>query len=146
MPSDTFTFSFLTHLILILVLLTVRRFILILNVFLSSSFSPFDSFVQVGFGDMVPKKSFLGYGDSLFGKFQMLVCVTYCALGLALLAMCMSLIQVPRGVLHVPCPLQEGVAIKAERIKKKMTGGKKRIEIDRIQVTVAQGCQGSLGQ
>ena len=57
----------------------------------------FDSFAQVGFGDMVPKKSFLGYGESLFGKFQMLVCVTYCALGLALLAMCMSLIQVHGG-------------------------------------------------
>ena len=73
---------------------------------------------EVGFGDMVPTKSFLGYGESLFGKLQvlskicrhlaskylwwvsrilllqMLVCVTYCAMGLALLAMCMSLIQV----------------------------------------------------
>ena len=64
---------------------------------------------------MVPSKSFLGYEESLFGKLQvehqrekearwenasknlcsqMLVCVTYCAMGLALLAMCMSLIQV----------------------------------------------------
>ena len=43
---------------------------------------------------MVPEKSFLGYEESLFGKFQMVVCVTYCMLGLALLAMCMSLIQV----------------------------------------------------
>merc|ERR1719394_2076415 len=71
---------------------------------------------------MVPTKSFLGYGESLFGKLQMLVCVTYCAMGLALLAMCMSLIQ-------------EGLAIKAERMKKKLTGGKKKVEIDEIKVT-----------
>ena len=71
-------------------------------------------FIEVGFGDMVPSRSFLGYEESLFGKMQvlhcvinctyqmrtthtcsqMLVCVTYCAMGLALLAMCMSLIQV----------------------------------------------------
>ena len=31
--------------------------------------------------------------ESLYGKFQMVVCVTYCMAGLALLAMCMSLIQ-----------------------------------------------------
>ena len=67
---------------------------------------------------MVPTKSFLGYEvqkddhscfynlifvkvffllqswqESLYGKFQMVVCVTYCMAGLALLAMCMSLIQ-----------------------------------------------------
>ena len=43
---------------------------------------------------MVPSKSFLGYEESVFGKFQMLVCVTYCAMGLAVLATAMSLIQV----------------------------------------------------
>ena len=26
--------------------------------------------IEVGFGDMVPSKSFLGYEESLFGKFQ----------------------------------------------------------------------------
>jgi len=87
----------------------------------SAAYFCFITLSTVGFGDMVPSKSFLGYEESLFGKFQMLVCVTYCAMGLALLAMCMSLIQ-------------EGLAIKAERMKKKITGGKKKVEIDEIKV------------
>merc|ERR1712130_439324 len=69
----------------------------------------------------VPTKSFLGYEESLYGKFQMVVCVTYCMAGLALLAMCMSLIQ-------------EGLMIKAERMKNKMSGGKKLVTIDNIQI------------
>ena len=32
--------------------------------------------------------------------------------------------------------MQEGVAIKAERMKKKITGGKKKVEIDEIKVTI----------
>jgi len=87
----------------------------------SAAYFCFITLSTVGFGDMVPSKSFLGYEESLFGKLQMLVCVTYCAMGLALLAMCMSLIQ-------------EGLAIKAERMKKKITGGKKKVEIDEIKV------------
>ena len=73
----------------------------------------------------------------------MLVCVTYCAMGLALLAMCMSLIQVKSVSLcclaiTVICSayMQEGLAIKAERMKKKITGGKKKVEIDEIKVTI----------
>jgi uncharacterized membrane protein YuzA (DUF378 family) len=46
---------------------------------------------------MVPTKSFLGYEQGLFGKFQMLVTVVYCAMGLAVLATAMSLIQVTAG-------------------------------------------------
>ena len=34
---------------------------------------------QVGFGDMVPQKSFLGYEESLYGKFQMLVSCHICS-------------------------------------------------------------------
>ena len=31
---------------------------------------------------------------------------------------------------------QEGLAIKAERMKKKLTGGKKKVEIDEIKVNI----------
>ena len=37
-------------------------------------------------------------------------------------------------VLHT----QEGLAIKAERMKKKLTGGKKKVEIDEIKVGSSQ--------
>ena len=50
---------------------------------------------------MVPTKSFLGYeAPGLYGKFQMLVCVTYCAMGLAVLATAMSLIQVQSSLVQ----------------------------------------------
>lgn len=87
----------------------------------SAMYFCFITLSTVGFGDMVPTKSFLGYEESLYGKFQMVVCVTYCMAGLALLAMCMSLIQ-------------EGLMIKAERMKNKMSGGKKLVTIDNIQI------------
>ena len=32
--------------------------------------------------------------------------------------------------------MQEGLAIKAERMKKKMRGGKKKVEIDEIKVAI----------
>ena len=35
-------------------------------------------FIEVGFGDMVPSRSFLGYEESLFGKMQVLHCVINC--------------------------------------------------------------------
>jgi len=87
----------------------------------SAMYFCFITLSTVGFGDMVPTKSFLGYEESLYGKFQMVVCVTYCMAGLALLAMCMSLIQ-------------EGLMIKAERMKNKMSGGKKLVTIDNIHI------------
>jgi len=87
----------------------------------SAMYFCFITLSTVGFGDMVPTKSFLGYEESLYGKFQMVVCVTYCMAGLALLAMCMSLIQ-------------EGLMIKAERMKNKMSGGKKMVTIDTINI------------
>merc|ERR1719350_877623 len=89
----------------------------------SAAYFCFITLSTVGFGDMVPTRSFLGYEDGgLFGKFQMVVCVTYCMMGLALLAMCMSLIQ-------------EGLMIKAERMKKKLGGGKQAlVSIEDIQV------------
>jgi len=87
----------------------------------SAMYFCFITLSTVGFGDMVPTKSFLGYEESLYGKFQMVVCVTYCMAGLALLAMCMSLIQ-------------EGLMIKAERMKNKMSGGKKLVTIDNIMI------------
>merc|ERR1712079_148199 len=87
----------------------------------SAAYFCFITLSTVGFGDMVPTKSFLGYEESLYGKFQMVVCVTYCMAGLALLAMCMSLIQ-------------EGLMIKAERMKNKMSGGKKTVTIDTINI------------
>lgn len=77
----------------------------------SAGYFCFITLSTVGFGDMVPVKSFLGYTESLYGKFQMVVCVTYCMMGLAMLATAMSLIQ-------------EGLMLKAERIKKKMGLGK----------------------
>ena len=77
----------------------------------SAAYFCFITLSTVGFGDMVPTKSFLGYTESLYGKFQMVVCVTYCMMGLAMLATAMSLIQ-------------EGLMLKAERMKKKMGLGK----------------------
>ena len=62
----------------------------------SAAYFCFITLSTVGFGDMVPTRSFLGYEESLYGKFQMFVCVTYCAMGLAVLATAMSLIQVRR--------------------------------------------------
>ena len=47
----------------------------------------------------------------MYGKFQMVVCTTYIMLGLACLATVLSLIQ-------------EGLMIKAERMKNKMGLGK----------------------
>ena len=67
----------------------------------SAAYFCFITLSTVGFGDMVPTRSFLGYEESLYGKFQMFVCVTYCAMGLAVLATAMSLIQVKRQSCYI---------------------------------------------
>ena len=69
----------------------------------SAAYFCFITLSTVGFGDMVPTRSFLGYEESLYGKFQMFVCVTYCAMGLAVLATAMSLIQVKRQMFVILC-------------------------------------------
>ena len=104
----------------------------------SAAYFCFITLSTVGFGDMVPTRSFLGYEESLYGKFQMFVCVTYCAMGLAVLATAMSLIQVKRQMFVILCHsffLQEGLMIKAERMKKKMGLGRgELITIETIKV------------
>ena len=72
----------------------------------------------------------------------MVVCVTYCMAGLALLAMCMSLIQ--EGLM-IKVEIKSLVTIsvslhhmdkmfKAERMKNKMSGGKTLVTIDNIKI------------
>jgi len=78
----------------------------------SAAYFCFITTTTIGFGDMVPDKSFVGYQkEGIFGKFQMMVTVAYCIFGLALIAMTMSLIQ-------------EGITMKAQRMAKKMGLGK----------------------
>merc|ERR1712130_141488 len=63
----------------------------------------------------------------MLASLQMFVCVTYCAMGLAVLATAMSLIQ-------------EGLMIKAERMKKKMGLGRgELITIETIKVRERAG-------
>ena len=50
---------------------------------------------QIGFGDLVPTKSFFASEQGGFGgKLQVLAAVGYCVLGIAIVAMCISFIQV----------------------------------------------------
>ena len=79
--------------------------------FISAAYFCFITMSTIGFGDMVPSESFLNYEESMYGKFQMVVCTTYIMLGLACLATALSLIQ-------------EGLMLKAERVKNKMGLGK----------------------
>ena len=60
----------------------------------SAGYFSFITLTTIGFGDLVPDKSFVDYTKNLEGKIKMMVTVAYCVFGLALLAMCMSLIQV----------------------------------------------------
>merc|ERR1711976_585151 len=61
-------------------------------------------------------------GTSVYGKFQMVVCTTYIMLGLACLATALSLIQ-------------EGLMLKAERMKNKMGLGKSaKVRFDDVAV------------
>ena len=70
-------------------------------------------------------------------QFKLRNCVKYCLANLRTI----FLDPPPRftGKIHQtvvdsPSPIQEGLAIKAERMKKKLTGGKKKVEIDEIKV------------
>ena len=81
--------------------------------------------------------------ESLYGKFQMVVCVTYCMAGLALLAMCMSLIQeglmikveIKNTLFTTSASLHHlHKMFKAERMKNKMSGGKTLVTIDNIKI------------
>ena len=79
--------------------------------FVSAAYFCFITMSTIGFGDMVPANSFLNYRESMYGKFQMVVTTVYTMLGLACLATVMSLIQ-------------EGLTLKAERMRRKMGLGK----------------------
>ena len=58
---------------------------------------------QIGFGDLVPTRSFFAYEEArLAGKLQVLAAVGYCVLGIAIIAMCISFIQVRK---HYPAIL-----------------------------------------
>ena len=65
----------------------------------------------------------------------MLACVTHCVIGLALLAMCTSLIKYVWNLFYCS-HITYNLAIKAERMKKKLTGGKKKVEIEEIKVKI----------
>ena len=73
----------------------------------------------------------------------MVVCVTYCMAGLALLAMCMSLIQeglmikveIKNTLFTTSVSLHHlHKMFKAERMKNKMSGGKTLVTIDNIKI------------
>ena len=90
--------------------------------FISAAYFCFITMTTIGFGDMVPTNSFLNFETSMYGKFQMVVCTTYIMLGLACLATALSLIQ-------------EGLMLKAERMKNKMGLGKAaKVRFDDVSV------------
>ena len=90
--------------------------------FISAAYFCFITMSTIGFGDMVPSESFLNYQESMYGKFQMVVCTSYIMLGLACLATAISLIQ-------------EGLMLKAEKMKNKMGLGKAaKVRFDDVSV------------
>ena len=90
--------------------------------FITAAYFCFITMSTIGFGDYVPSNSFLNYETSMYGKFQMVVCTTYIMLGLACLATVLSLIQ-------------EGLMLKAERMKNKMGLGKTaKVKLDSVNV------------
>merc|ERR1712073_116000 len=90
--------------------------------FISAAYFCFITMSTIGVGDMVPSESFLNYQESMYGKFQMVVCTSYIMLGLACLATAISLIQ-------------EGLMLKAEKMKNKMGLGKAaKVRFDDVSV------------
>lgn len=80
----------------------------------SATYFSFITLTTIGFGDMVPEKSFEVEKGDIGSFIKMSIACTYCVLGMSLLAMCISLIQ-------------EGFTIKAENMAKKMGMGKKGV-------------------
>ncbi|KAG1709817.1 TWiK family of potassium channels protein 7 [Nymphon striatum] len=58
----------------------------------SASYFTFVTFSTIGFGDLVPGNSFLDL-DDFTSKMQMLACCVYVLLGMAMLTMCINLMQ-----------------------------------------------------
>ncbi|CAB4062936.1 unnamed protein product [Lepeophtheirus salmonis] len=53
----------------------------------------FVTLTTIGFGDMVPTKSFLHYKEGVYEAFKMIFTVLYCVFGMTLLSMCVNLMQ-----------------------------------------------------
>ncbi|KAK4307533.1 hypothetical protein Pmani_020680 [Petrolisthes manimaculis] len=60
---------------------------------IQSVYFTFITLTTIGFGDLVPGNSFLDLSDGLMAAFKMAVTVAYCLFGMALLSMCINLMQ-----------------------------------------------------
>lgn len=63
--------------------------------FSDSIYFSFITLSTIGFGDLSPTQSFTGVGDEAqFGDYMIMVAATiYCSIGLAILSICLALIQ-----------------------------------------------------
>jgi len=59
----------------------------------SSCYFSFVTLSTIGFGDMVPGNSFLDYKDGGSAAFKMIVTILYCIFGMALISMCIQMMQ-----------------------------------------------------
>ncbi|KAF0304639.1 Open rectifier potassium channel protein 1 [Amphibalanus amphitrite] len=59
----------------------------------SSCYFSFVTLSTIGFGDMVPGNSFLDYKDGASAAFKMMVTILYCIFGMALISMCIQMMQ-----------------------------------------------------
>ncbi|KAK3877621.1 hypothetical protein Pcinc_017656 [Petrolisthes cinctipes] len=60
---------------------------------IQSVYFTFITLTTIGFGDLVPGNSFLDLSDGFMAAFKMVVTVAYCLFGMALLSMCINLMQ-----------------------------------------------------
>ncbi|XP_023347171.1 TWiK family of potassium channels protein 7 [Eurytemora carolleeae] len=89
---------------------------------MDAAYFSFITVTTIGFGDMVPDKSFQDFEVSFMGKVIMCISVSYIMFGLAFLSMDISLIQ-------------ENIMLKADRLKRTMgLNNSKRIRIDKVSV------------